>query len=255
MKFYLLNLIFLLGACSQPPGFQGSNANSGEKKVPQSNAIGASHSPFHDDSLFASSGNSLDAYLVVDVSGSLKDNDPQCLRYEGIKKFRRLIMNIVGSNADARATLVTFAKNAKFNFTDNDFLKTTDSDFDLRYRDIICSESSGTNTKESFDVAIAVASELMKKSPKDKVSMLLFTDGEPTVGTEDDLLSSTEKLKNTFPNRIFSLLLGSPSEKGKVLKNYTPVQFMELVSGSPQRTKQVLKVEDIDSAFNSFLGL
>jgi len=258
MKFYFINLIFLVCACSEQSAFEGTSRKSAgprDGKSPDTNALGDSKSPFHDDSLFASSGKSLDAYLIVDVSGSLRDNDKDCLRYEGIKKFRNLIVNVMGPNADARASLITFANDAKLNFTVNDFFKITDSDFDLRYKTIICSTSSGTNTKGAFDVTVGVASQLMKTSPKEKISVLFFTDGEPTIGTEADLISSAEKLKNTFPNRIFSLLLGSASTKGKVLKNYTPLQFMEFVSGSPQRTKQVLSVTDIDSAFSSFLGM
>ncbi|MEI8025565.1 MAG: vWA domain-containing protein [Pseudomonadota bacterium] len=277
---------FYVLACSGKSNFNASNAvkGSGKDKGPNSSdgsiggssggdsAIGGSgggndalgkdaNAPI-DPSAFAKKGQSLDAYLIVDVSGSLRNSDPDCLRFEAIKSFKNSLKQVLGDTGDARVSLVTFSDSADFKSTSNNFIGLTDEEFRDKYRSDICRNDSNTNPAAAFDLTVKKMDELQKIEKKKVTSVLFFTDGVPTVGTSQQILSSADALKAKVNSRIFSVLLGtenpSANSVNTIILGRTPIidplEFVKYVAGSADRVKSVTNAEALKQAFLAFLG-
>lgn len=275
---------FYFLACSGKSNFNGSNAakafgkdkgpNSSDGSVDGSSIGGRSggdgangtlakdaNAPI-EASAFAKKGQSLDAYLVVDVSGSLKNSDLGCLRFEAIKSFKNSLKQLLGDSGDARVSLVTFSDTADFKSTSNDFIQLTDDEFRLRYYSDICRREGSTNPAAAFDLTVQKMEELQNVEKKKVTSVLFFTDGVPTVGTSQQILLSADALKAKVNSRVFSILLGSenPSGNSNIPTNIVktpiidPLEFVNYVAGSADRVKSVSNAEALKQAFLAFLG-
>ena len=280
---------FYFLACSEKSDFNGSNAvrDSGKGKGPNSSDGGVGDSSIGDGtggdgtggdggdgslgkdanapidaSAFAKKGESLDAYLIVDVSGSLRTSDPDCLRFEAIKSFKNSLKQVLGDSGDARVSLVTFSNTADFKSTSNDFIGLTDDEFRSKYRSDICRNDSNTNPAAAFDLTVKKMDELQRIEKKKVTSVLFFTDGVPTVGTSQQILSSADAIKAKVNSRIFSVLLGSEKPKlsgiNPIFIGKTPIvdplEFVKYVAGSDDRVKSVTNAEALKQAFLAFLG-
>ena len=279
MKFKLLLSLVLIGtiSCSEA-NFTGANGSGKNKKEfkeqnagkseteteteADANAIAKANIP-EPENIFASKGKSLDAYFIIDVSGSLERNDPGCERYNAFFEFRRSIASLLGSNGDVRANIILFSEQARFHSTNDQFIQMSDSDFESTYRRTICSAQGETNPGDAFTLTKSKAEELMNTSKKDLKSVLFVTDGMPTIGTSDQILSRADSLKELFKSRVFSVLL----DPGQVLRRGTitipgmqtfplsPSDFLEYVSGSKDRVRSVSNSNELSEAYKSFLGI
>ena len=190
----------------------------------------------------AKRGKSLDLYFVMDVSGSLLNNDPYCQRFSGVNEFRKSLRNTLGESADVRTSWVFFNDEVETLPTTNDFLKLSDRAFTETYRSKICKRYGGTNPGAAFDRAISTLSENNGKTRKDMQSVLFFTDGLPT--QELYLLERrTRNIGIIFQKRIFSVILGGGTPEA--------LDFLRSVSG--EKIKQVGDSARIGDAINSFL--
>jgi hypothetical protein len=210
-----------------------------------------------DPNAFAKKGQSLDAYLIVDVSGSLTNTDPACARFDAMKSFKNSLKEVLGETGDARVSVILFSNAASFHSTSNDFIKLSDADFDTKYKKDICGALSGTNPSAGFVLATMKMDELQKVEKKDVTSVLFFTDGRPTVGLPQQILMTADALKAKVNSRVFSILLGN--EVATVADIFmtplmVPLQFVTYVAGSKDRVRSATNAEDLKKAFLSFLG-
>jgi hypothetical protein len=277
MKFKVLFQFVLIGviSCSQTK-FTGTNAPGKSKKLPSdleknsgkidADAITGTSSTNGTDNtepknIFAASGKSLDAYFIVDVSGSLEMNDPDCERYNAFFEFRRSIASLLGPSGDVRASLILFSDRPRFHSTTDQFIQMSDVDFESSFRNDICSAQGETNPGDAFSLTKVKAEELMSSTKKDLKSVLFVTDGLPTIGTADQILARADSLKELFETRVFSVLL----DPGQVLRRGTgipgmqtfplsPSAFLEYVSGSRDRVRSVSNSNELIEAYRSFLG-
>ncbi|NBX18496.1 MAG: VWA domain-containing protein [Proteobacteria bacterium] len=209
------------------------------------------------DDQFAEAGKSLDVHAIFDTSGSLTEGqfatDPNCLRFEAFKTFVRALKNKLGSGADARLSITTFNSSAEFRGTHEGFLNLSNDEFNRKFKSKICASSGKTNVTDAFRVAINEARPLLKNSPKQVASVLFFSDGNPTVGSDNEALAKAEVLRELFSNRVFGIKL-----TGKALTVMgVPVDmtdnFMKKVVGSKKRLKEVQDAADLASTMLSFL--
>jgi uncharacterized protein YegL len=276
MKFIHFFLIGAIG-CSQV-NFTGTNGSGKSKKPVKdqnsgtnqddkqgSDAVKGSNntnSETNIENIFASEGKSLDAYFIIDVSGSLEKNDPDCQRYRAFLEFRNSLESFLGASGDVRASLILFSERPRFHSTNDQFIQMSDSDFESAYRRSICFAQGETNPGDAFSLAKAKAEEIMAASKKDLKSVLFVTDGMPTIGTSDQILARADLLKELFESRVFSVLL----DPGQILQQrppgilgfqafpLSPSEFLEYVSGSKDRVRSVSNSSDLSAAYKSFLG-
>ncbi len=206
---------------------------------------------------FATKNKSLDAYLLVDTSGSLEFSDRECKRYEAVYSFKNALNTFLGASGDARVTLILFSNSARFHSTTNDFLKLSDSDFSNRYRSALCEHSGNTNASDGFKLVLSKSDEVMGSGKKDVASVLFFTDGLPTED-KDNTLSNADQLKAKFNSRIFSVYLDG-SANGSTFPlpsafSLPPEEFLKYVSGSSNRVRKVSDPSGLGASMTSFLG-
>ena len=206
---------------------------------------------------FATKNKSLDAYLLVDTSGSLEFSDRECKRYDAVKSFKNALSTFLGTTGDARVTLILFSKSARFHSTTDDFLKLSDSDFSNRYRSALCEHSGNTNASDGFKLVLSKSDEVMGSGKKDVASVLFFTDGLPTED-KDNTLSNADRLKAKFNSRIFSVYLdgngnGSTFQLPSAF-SLPPEEFLKYVSGSSNRVRKVSDPSGLGASMTSFLG-
>jgi hypothetical protein len=275
MKFIYFLPFFLVGSisCSQA-NFTGANGTGKPKKAirdqnsgiyeggnQSSDAIAGANNQ-SPENIFAAEGKSLDAYFIIDVSGSLEENDPDCDRYSAFLEFRNSLESFLGPAGDVRASLVLFSERPRFHSTNDQFIQMGESDFESTYRRAICFAQGETNPGDAFSLTKAKAEEIMASGKKDLQSVLFVTDGMPTIGTADQILARADSLKDLFQSRVFSVLL----DPGQVLQRRTsrtlgsqafplsPTEFLEYVSGSKDRVRSVSNSSELSAAYNSFLG-
>ncbi|NBW82944.1 VWA domain-containing protein, partial [bacterium] len=195
----------------------------------------------------AVAGSSLDLYAIIDVSGSLNQNDPSCTRLAALKAFFSDLRKVLGTNPDARLSLTIFSSTATFIGTDNGFLQLSDNEFDDKYRRYICQANGNTNISQAFNLTREKALPLIQNSPKKVASVLIFTDGFPT-----DMplpIAAAAQLRDVFPNRVFGILLGSAG----MIFGGNPEAFINQVTGATERVRRVDQVNDLATALSSFI--
>ncbi|MFZ9520011.1 MAG: vWA domain-containing protein [Silvanigrellaceae bacterium] len=196
----------------------------------------------------AAPGLSLDLHAIIDVSGSLGQNDPNCTRIEALKAFFGDLRKTLGTNPEARLSLTIFSSSATFVGTDDGFLQLSDVEFDAKYRQYICKANGNTNISQAFNVARQNAVNLIQSSPKKVASVLIFTDGYPT-----DMplpINAAAELRTVFPDRVFGILLGAA---GMTSGSGNPEAFMTQVTASAERVRRVSQVNDLATALSSFI--
>lgn len=220
---------------------------SAEKENVSKNPAGAEAAPETVGGTIAVKGQSLDLHAIVDVSGSLKTNDPNCMRFDALKVFFKELKVTLGENADARLSLTVFSSSARFVGTDEGFLNLSEQEFDNKYRTTICSNSGNTHAAQAFEIAAGKAQELINSSPKKVTSALIFTDGIPNQVPLSVTLEKAAELRGVFPERVYGIFL-----KGNLIFGGNPA-FLTDVTGSAERVREVGKVDDLATALNSFL--
>ena len=140
-----------------------------------------------------------DIILIVDVSGSMRNNDPTdpvnggCGRKTAAKN---LIDSLKDSNV-ARMGLITFDNNVIVN--SNNFL--TPADFETAYLtdDVFCLNAGGTDFVNAFSGADAVLLNGRANSSKE---LFLITDGQP-----NDMALSKAKADETRANALIATIM------------------------------------------------
>jgi hypothetical protein len=179
--------------------------------------------------------------------------DPKCLRYSAFKTFVGALKTKLGAGADARLSITTFNSNASFKGTHEDFLDLRESDFDQKFKKIICKSDGMTNVAEAFKVAAEEAEPLLANSPKQVASVLFFSDGNPTRGSMEDTFKNAEKLRRLFNNRVFGIRLTGPQMLVLGIPIDRTDEFMKKVIGSKERVRQVNDAGDLAATMTSLL--
>jgi hypothetical protein len=206
------------------------------------------------ENTFAVAGQSFDLHAIFDVSDSLSHpivgTDINCLRYSAFKTFVGALKNKLGDGADARLSITTFSDEASFKGTHEGFLEMTESQFDKKFKNIICKSDGKTNVAAALKVAADEARPLLMNSPKQVASVLFFSDGNPTKGSMEDTLKKAENLRQLFKNRVFGIRL--TGTQSSIFFNDTE-DFMKKVVGSKKRVREVKDAGDLAASMVGFL--
>ena len=276
----LLILIFLVYACSDDEfnSFsdrqkkQETSSDDGNKAVGDDNnpssAVGDDNNPNNsinegaDNGSIAQKGKSLDLYFIIDISGSLGQsgplgvsvgNDPNCLRYDGLIKFKNNLTNHLGKDGDVRATFVLFSSEAEVLATIDDFLAYENTNFENTYKDSICKTGGQTNPSDAFKLTTNTYKKLDAITTKDMASVLFFTDGQPNRGLSK-LDQRIAEMKENFGDKIFSVFLFAENFFADFLGTTTlPLDFLNSISGSEERVKKANKAEELGDVISEFI--
>ena len=186
-------------------------------------------------------------------------NDPNCLRYDGLIKFKNNLTNHLGKDGDVRATFVLFSSEATVLATIDDFLAYENTNFENTYKDSICQTGGKTNPSDAFKLTTNTYKNLNAVTTKDTASVLFFTDGQPTEG-KSTLDQRITEMKENFGDKIFSVFLfsntftdffGVPVPEDLVTEE--PLQFLKDLSGSEERVKKANKAEELGDLISEFI--
>lgn len=195
--------------------------------------------------------------FLVDLSGSMKDNDPMvngsCGRLDGARALVERIQSVKKETDIVEVAAVTFGSEAR---PASDFVPLEDFVKSKMSADIFCAAVDQTN----YSGALDVAADLVQTSGDTETPVVayLLSDGLPSLGTErspEDYVN-TERLAlesakgflglgNVSLNAVY---LQSTSVAGATL----PEAYLAELTGSPDRVKIVSNAEDLGASITTF---
>lgn len=236
--YSLVLCIFVMFGCADAKFQSGQSSKDGPESSPGEVSTETKSVPSEDlkkenfpsAETIAAQGKSLDLFFVIDHSGSLGQNDPDCSRFEAISEFRKRLVSHLGDAGDARASFILFSDVAKFHATIDDFLRMTTEEFKSTFRSHICQNEGSTNPSAAFEITMSKAEELRVDKPKDMSSVLFFTDGLPNLDTKV-LDKKINAMKSIFEGNIFSVLLW-PNDAGISADQIKANEIQAILNGS-----------------------
>lgn len=258
MKYSRFTIVVLaslgLLGCSDTEFQSGQNGATGKKEISVDQSSASEKDQYGEDAkaisenlgdqttgadTIAAVGRSLDLYLVMDKSGSLEDNDRDCLRFEALSSFKKELRTFLGENGDVRASIIQFSERGSFLATIDNFLSISPESFAADFRRDICESDGHTNPSDAFDITLSTFSSL-KENPKDMASVLFFTDGLPNRRT-DVLPQKVNEMKAAFGEKIFSILLW-PKEGVNMERTFGQRGSIIVIQGNQGGNNQILPI-------------
>lgn len=195
--------------------------------------------------------------FLVDLSGSMKDNDPMvggsCGRLDGARALVERIQSVKRDTDVVEVAAVTFGSEAR---PASDFIPLDDFVKTKMNADIFCDAVDQTN----YSGALEVAADLIQTSGDTETPVVayLLSDGLPSLGTE----RSQEDFVNTERSAIDSarvlLGLGNVSlnavylQSASVAGTTSPEAYLGDLTGSPDKVKIVSNAEDLGASITTF---